>query len=99
MSVETPAMAPDMVPTMDEVKASLQRLAWKALPKLNGVDIPGDQRLSILGMSSLEVMCVIFEVEEEFELSIVSEGLDDFETFDEMAALVHNLLVRKRRHA
>lgn len=68
-----------------KVKPSLAQFAFE----------PGT-RFEEVGMNSLKMISVIFEVEEFFGIDIVGRNLEDVRTFGETVAVVARLVAEKR---
>ncbi|MFZ7092726.1 hypothetical protein [Primorskyibacter sp. 2E233] len=65
------------------------------VPALANVTIELDTDFSTLSVTSIEMITVIFEVEELYDIIIVDAGLDVFDTPAEFVDIVLMLLKRK----
>ncbi len=85
---------PPATPTRESVRAELYALIEAQFPRVVA-PLTDDFHFSDGGVASLEVMMLVFDVEEKFDIALVDEGLDDFETLGELITLVHLLVARK----
>jgi acyl carrier protein len=67
----------------------------KVKPSLESVPLTPSTRIRDLGLESIEVLTVVFEMEEEFNVSIVDQQLDTFRTVEEARAVVEKLLAKQ----
>ena len=65
------------------------------VPAMADVSITLETDLSSLGITSIEMITVIFEIEELYDIVIVDSGLDVFDTPDELVDIVLMLLSKK----
>lgn len=82
-------------PDTDAIWAEIRNCINKVVPTMVDVDIRPDTPFDDLGISSIEMITVVFEVEELYDVVIVDAGLDVFETGAEFVALVRRLLDKK----
>jgi acyl carrier protein len=71
----------------------------KVKPSLETIPLTPDTRFENLGLQSLELTIVVFELEDVYEVSIVEESLDTFKTIAEARDLVLMLMERKHKQA
>jgi acyl carrier protein len=64
-------------------------------PGLAVIHFVDDTKFIALGIPSIVMISIVFEIEERFDIAIVDAGLDDFETIGELRDVVLTLLVRK----
>ncbi|MCF8479968.1 MAG: hypothetical protein K9H25_06015 [Rhodospirillum sp.] len=83
--------------SLDGVRESLRQSILLVCPNLTEDQLADSQRLTDLGVSSIEVMCIVFEIEEIHKIKIIDRGLDDFETLGEMALVVQRLRAERDR--
>jgi acyl carrier protein len=67
----------------------------KVKPSLQTIPLTPETRFENLGLQSLERTIVVFELEDLYEVSIVDESLDVFDTIGEARDLVLMLLQHK----
>lgn len=60
-------------------------------PSLTETGLFPNTRLDEHGFSSIETMMLLFEIEEMFGISIIDRGMDSFQTFGALEAMVHRL--------
>ncbi|MFY8106848.1 MAG: acyl carrier protein [Elstera sp.] len=89
---------PPPAPTRESIKAELYALIESQLTRVPA-SLSDDFHFSDGGVASLEVMMLVFEVEEKFDIALVDAGLDDFDTLGELVTLVHHLVERKAGQA
>lgn len=80
------------LPDSDVVWAGIRTCINKVIPALADLDMDRDTNFNNLGASSIEMITVIFEIEEMYDVVIVDAGLDVFETAGELRDLVMSLL-------
>ncbi len=81
--------------TPNAVLSMIHQAMVKVDPNLGDLVIAPDTRFGVLGISSIVMITIVFEVEEQFDISIVDAGLDSFDTVGEMQDLVLRLLAQK----
>ena len=64
-------------------------------PGLAAVAFVDETKFTTLGVPSIVMITIVFEIEERFDISIIDAGLDDFETIGELRDAVLTLLARK----
>lgn len=74
-----------------EIEQAIYESVWAVKPSLKTLPMSPATRLSSLGLESIELLSVMFEIEERFELSIVDRQLDTFKTVGEARDLVLRL--------
>lgn len=74
-----------------EIEQAIYESVWKVKPSLKTVPMSPETRLSSLGLESIEILSVVFEIEETFGLSIVDRQLDTFKTIGQARDLVLRL--------
>ena len=80
-----------------EIEQGIYESIWKVKPSLKTLPMSPTTRISSLGLESIEVLCVVFEIEEKFGLSIVDRQLDTFKTVAEGRDLVLRLQAEAAR--
>jgi acyl carrier protein len=98
MSAADPAI-PAPPPTQDDLRRDLRQLILRVCPQLAEDALADECQFASLGVSSMDVICIVFEIEETYCLDITGPGLDDFETLGEMLNVVHRLLLQRERGA
>ena len=78
-----------------EIDERIFKAIRKVKPSLESVPLTPSTRIRDLGLESIEVLTVVFEMEEEFNVSIVDQQLDTFRTVEEARAVVEKLLVKQ----
>ena len=63
--------------------------------KLDPSSISIDSTLADLGISSLEAITVVYEIEEEFDVEVPSEKLEDLRTVPDIVAGIGELISAK----
>lgn len=81
-------------PNLDEIAGHIIDCILKVKP-IERSRLDPTVLFSDLGLSSIETMSVIFEVEEAFSIDLMESGHDYFRTVTEGAAIVAGLLPRK----
>ena len=74
-----------------EIEQAIYESIWKVKPSLKTVPMSPATRFSSLGLESIEILCVVFEIEETFEVSIVDRQLDTFKTIAQARDVVLRL--------
>jgi acyl carrier protein len=74
-----------------EIEQAIYECIWKVKPSLKSLPMTPATRLTGLGLASIDILCVIFEIEERFGVSIVDRQLDKFKTVGEGRDLVKRL--------
>lgn len=82
------------MPTAFEIEETIMQAICKTIRVDRSVLTP-DSRFDSLGASSLEVVCIVFEIEDAYDVNIVKEGRDDFKTIGAARDLVLELLARQ----
>jgi acyl carrier protein len=85
---------------MNELEAIEQQIyaaIRKVKPSLKTIPLAPETPFENLGLESLELAIVVFELEDAYDLSILDEGLDKFETIAEAREVVSKLLGRKMK--
>lgn len=77
-----------------EVEQGIYESIWTVKPSLKALPMSPATRFSSLGLESIELLSVVFEIEDKFELSIVDRQLDTFKTIGEARDLVLRLQVQ-----
>ncbi|MCQ0090820.1 phosphopantetheine-binding protein [Roseovarius sp. M141] len=85
------ASLPDKATLWAEIRGCID----KVIPTMADVSITLETDLSSLGITSIEMITVIFEIEELYDIVIVDSGLDVFDTPDELVDIVLMLLSKK----
>lgn len=83
----------------ESVEQQIYQAIRKVKPSLQTIPLTPETRFENLGLESLERAIVVFELEDAYDLSIVEESLDTFETVAEARDLVLMLLDRKPQAA
>jgi acyl carrier protein len=68
----------------------------KVKPSLAATPLEAKTRFEDLGISSMELITIIFEIEDFFDIQIVDRNLDGFETYGESCKIVGRLLAAKQ---
>jgi acyl carrier protein len=68
----------------------------KVKPSLAATTIEAKTRFDDLGISSLEFITIIFEIEDFFNIQIVDRNLDGFKTYGEACKIVGGLIAAKQ---
>lgn len=71
----------------------------KVKPSLADTSLEAEMRFDALGISSIEFITIIFEIEDFFDIQIVDRNLDDFHTYGEACEIVGRLLTAKEAAA
>ncbi len=79
----------------DKVWAEIQTCIVKVVPSLADAPPSRDIVFEDMGLSSIEMITIVFEIEEMYEIVIVDAGLDVFETGEELLDLVMRLTAEK----
>ena len=74
-----------------EIENAIYESIWNVKPSLQTLPMSPATRISSLGLQSIEILCVVFEIEERFGLVIVERQLDTFKTVEEARNLVLRL--------
>jgi len=83
-------MAPH--PERLEIEEQIYRAVRTVKPSLAVVPMSPETRFENLGLTSLDFITVVFEIEDAYGLSIVEQRLDTFRTVAEARDLVARLL-------
>lgn len=78
-----------------EIDERIFKAIRKVKPSLESVSLTPSTRIRDLGLESIEVLTVVFEMEEEFNVSIIDQQLDTFRTVEEARAVVEKLLAKQ----
>jgi acyl carrier protein len=84
---------------LEAIEQSIYDAIRKVKPSLKTIPLSPETRFENLGLQSLERAIVVFELEDTFDLSILDESLDTFETIAEARDVVLMLLARKPKRA
>ena len=68
----------------------------KVKPSLAATTFEAKTRFEDLGISSLEFITIIFEIEDFFDIQIVDRNLDGFDSYGEACKIVGRLLAAKQ---
>jgi acyl carrier protein len=79
-------------PGIADIEAQIYRAIRTVKPSLESVPMGPDTRFDRIGLSSLEFITVVFEIEDAYGLSIVDQRLDTFRTVAEARDIVARLL-------
>lgn len=71
----------------------------KVKPSLAATTFEAKVRFDDLGVSSLEFITIIFEIEDFFDIQIVDRNLDGFQTYGEACKIVGGLIAAKQTAA
>lgn len=85
------APLPDKATVWKDVRECINTV----IPTMADVSITLETDFSTLGVSSIEMITVVFEIEELFDIVIVDSGLDVFDTADELVDITLMLLNKK----
>jgi acyl carrier protein len=83
-----------MLPTAAEIDETIMQAISKTI-HVDRSTLSPHMRFDSLGASSLEVVCIVFEIEDAYDVNIVNEGRDDFKTIAAARDLVLDLLAQK----
>ena len=78
-----------------EVLEIIQGCIAKVDPNLGEMALGRETNFTRLGVPSIVMITIVFEIEEHFDIVIVDAGLDDFETIGELHDITLGLLARK----
>jgi acyl carrier protein len=81
---------------------NVEEQIYKAISKVKdtgGRELTLETRFDSLGVTSLEFIVVVFELEDAFNITIVDWGLDNFETIADAKAVVLKLMAEKAAQA
>jgi len=87
-------MTRNTAPNLDEIADRIIDCILKVKP-IGRSRLDPTALFSDLGLSSIETMSVIFEVEEAFSIDLMESGHDYFRTVAEGTAIIAGLLPRK----
>jgi len=76
----------------------IDQVVIKAIAKQKQIDastITADSTLAVLGISSLEAITIIFEIEEQFDVEVPNENLDSLETVQDIIDGIRGLIASK----
>lgn len=79
----------------DSIDETIYRAIRTVKPSLSVVPMTPDTNFDNLGLSSLEMTTVVFEIEDALSVSIVDQNLDTFRTVREARQVVERLLAKK----
>lgn len=83
---------------MNEIEEQI----YTAVKKVKNIDVRGlapETRFDSLGITSLELITIIFELEDAYNITIVAAELDDFKTLGEAKNLVAGLVAKREATA
>ncbi|WP_446744551.1 phosphopantetheine-binding protein [Silvibacterium acidisoli] len=86
------------IPHDTAIEQAIYESIWRVKPSLQAMPMTPATRLSSLGLASIEIMSVVFEMEDVFEVSIVDRQLDTFRTIGEGRDVVRKLLDERNGH-
>ena len=75
-----------------DIEAKIYRAIRTVKPSLDVVPLTPDTRFDNLGLTSLDLITVVFEIEDAYGISIVEKRLDTFRTVAEAREVVARLL-------
>jgi acyl carrier protein len=78
------------------VEAVTQQIIDFVGKDLGAVDLTADSSLQSQALDSLEVMVLVFKIEEHYEISLDEEDADDLRTVGDLAALVVRRIEQQR---
>lgn len=84
-----------MCPDADAIWTDIRHCINKVVPTMVDIDMRPETPFDSLGISSIEMITIVFEVEELYDIVIVDAGLDVFQTGAEFVKLVQTLLDKK----
>lgn len=76
----------------------IDQVVIKAIAKQKQIDastITADSTLAVLGISSLEAIAIIFEIEEQFDVEVPNENLDSLETVQDIVDGIRGLIASR----
>ena len=76
----------------------IDQVVIKAIAKQKQIDastITADSTLAVLGISSLEAITIIFEIEEQFDVEVPNENLDSLETVQDIIDGIRGLIASR----
>lgn len=76
----------------------IDQVVIKAIAKQKQIDastITADSTLAVLGISSLEAITIIFEIEEQFDVEVPNENLDSLETVQDIIDGISRLIASR----
>ena len=73
------------------VEAAIYAALRRVKPSLENVPMTPQTRFENLGLQSIEMISVVFEIEEAFGVSIVDQQMDGFRTVAEARTVVQKL--------
>jgi acyl carrier protein len=75
----------------EAVVAAISR--QKAIP---ASEIQGDSTLRQLGISSLDAITIVYEIEDAFDIEVPNEAMEGLNTVDDIVAGIDGLLTAKK---
>jgi acyl carrier protein len=78
--------------TNDDITRLLLECLARVKPELPVASLGADDRFDAVGLTSLEILTVVFEIEEHFGVSLVEAGLDSFRTIREAVDVLDRLV-------
>lgn len=84
-----------MTQSPEDIAKIVRECIFAVDPGLAAIHFADDMKFFELGIPSIVMISIVFEIEERFDISIVDAGLDDFETIGELRDVVLTLLARK----
>jgi acyl carrier protein len=73
------------------VEAAVYAALRRVKPSLENIPMTPQTRFENLGLQSIEMISVVFEIEETFGVSIVDQQMDGFRTVAEARSVVQKL--------
>ena len=97
MPIRVPTTDPGapLTHTPETVLEIIQSCIVKVDPGLGEIPLVRETNFVHLGVPSIILITIVFEIEEQFDIIIVDAGLDDFETIGDLQDIVLGLLARK----
>jgi acyl carrier protein len=83
----------------EAVEQAIYESIWRVKPSLKIIPMTPETNFSNLSLQSIEMISVVFEMEDIFDLSIVDSQLDTFLTVAEAREVVLRLLREKAKAA
>jgi len=84
-----------MTPGPTEILDVIRACIVKVDPGLGAMKLEPETNFARIGVPSIVLITVVFEIEEHFDIVIVDAGLDDFETIGELRDIVQALVGNK----
>ncbi|HYR29761.1 MAG TPA: phosphopantetheine-binding protein [Thermoanaerobaculia bacterium] len=82
------------MPTPHEIEETIMQAICKTI-QIDRAELTPETRFDSLGASSMEVVCIVFEIEDAYDVNVVKEGRDDFKTIGDARDLLLELLARQ----